>query len=310
MDRRITKRLMAAARAQHGLLGGADVAAVDPGRSLDELVRSGIWQSVVPGVVAPAGVAVTRELLEAACMLWMPHCMLSHESASRRLGFWVPDEPCACITTPWQDTRRSRGLIRISRTRHYPPEEHRIGLLRVAAAERTIVDLAEKLTRKQLEAVLLSAIRHGATTAEQVSAAAEPLVRRPSVRLVREVVGLWTPERESRLEDRLYDDVCSVVPAHEVERQLVVQDQQGAVYARIDVAVRRLRLAFEADGLLFHSTDEQLAADHRRDRGLFARGWHTTRFREGVLDARAAVRREVREVVDRRTRDLGERRVA
>lgn len=301
---------MTRAKQQHGLLAPADVAKIDKTRTLDELVRSGVWQYVVPDVVAPAGVTVTRELLEAACMLWIPWSMLGHESSARRHGFWVPDEPRACLITPWQDTRRSRGLIRISRTRQFPAEQQRVGIHRISTADRTVVDLAEKLSRAQLEAVLLSAIRHKATTAEEVRAVAQTLTRRPTVQLVMDVVALWTAERESMLEDRLYGDVCSVVPAHEVERQVVVQNRDGSIYARIDVAVRKLMLAFEGDGLLFHSTDEQIAADQKRDRGLFTRGWHTTRFREGVLDDRHAVRHEIQQVVDQRTRDLGKGRAA
>lgn len=305
MDRRVTKALMARARQQHGLLDAADVTAVDSGRTVGDLVRSGIWQQVLPGVVAPAGVEVTRELLEAAGMLWIPRSMLSHESAARRHGFWVPDNEHACLTTPYADTRRSRGLVQISRTRSYPKLQLRSGLIRYALADRTVVDLAERLTRRQLEAVLLSAIRRGCTTADEVRLVAAELNRRPSVRLVMDVVALWTAERESLLEDRLHDDVCYVVPAHEVVRQLVVANRDGSELARLDVAVPRLKLAFEADGLLFHSTDAQIAADQSRDRSMFTRGWHTTRFREGVLDDRAAVRREIREIVDRRTRGWG-----
>lgn len=303
MDRRVTKALMAAARQQHGVLNAADVAAVDSTRTLDGLVRSAIWQEVLPGVVAPAAVEVTRELFESACMRWILPSMLSHESAARRHGFWVPDNPNACLTTLHTDPHRSRAGVQISRTRQYPKLQLRSGLHRYSMADRTIVDLAGRLTRRQLEAVLLSAIRNNATTAEEVRVQAQLLSRRPSVRLVMDVVALWTAERESLLEDRLYGDVCSVVPSHEVERQYVVENRDGSVYARLDVAVPRLRLDFEADGLLFHSTDDQIAADQRRDRGLFTRGWHTERFREGVLDDRAAVRRDIRAIVERRTRD-------
>ena len=159
------------------------------------------------------------------------------------------------------------------------------------------------LSRKQLEAVLLSAVRQGVVTAAAVLAHADHLRGRKGVRLVRDVVELWTPQRESLLEDRLFEDVRSVAGVEAV-RQLPVLRPGGPLVARVDVALPELRLAFEADGLHFHSTDVQIAADQKRDRLLLALGWLTVRFREGVLDDRPAVRREITAVVDRRRRDL------
>lgn len=303
MDRRVTAALMAAARQQHSVLAAPDVAAVDATRTISELVRSGVWQEVLPGVVAPAGLEVDREVFEAAAMLWVPRSMLSHESSARRHGFWTPDDSDAHLMVPFADPHRSRPGLRVSRSRHYPKLLQPAGHFRYSLADRTVVDLADRLTKRQLEAVLLSAIRRRATTAEAVRAEALALSRRPRVRLVMEVVELWTAERESLLEDRLHGDVCSVVVSADVVRQHVVTHRDGTVLARLDVAVPRLMLGFEADGLLFHSTDEQIAADQTRDRALYTRGWHIERFREGVLDDRSTVRRDIRAIVERRTRE-------
>jgi len=90
----------------------------------------------------------------------------------------------------------------------------------------------------------------------------------------------------------------------EVKRQVTVPDTAGRPVARLDIAAPELRLAFEADGLLFHSTDAQLAADQRRDRALLARGWTVVRFREGPLDDRSAVRADLAAIVARRSRDV------
>jgi very-short-patch-repair endonuclease len=120
--------------------------------------------------------------------------------------------------------------------------------------------------------------------------------------VLKELLELWTPERETLLEDRLHGHVCAVV-TERVERQFVIERRNGSVRARIDVAIPELRLAFEADGLFFHSTDEQIAADQHRDRDLMKRGWLTARFREGVLDDGARVRADVRAIVERRRQD-------
>ena len=39
----------------------------------------------------PATVEVTDEVVESAVMLWDPRSLLSHYSAARRDGIWVPD---------------------------------------------------------------------------------------------------------------------------------------------------------------------------------------------------------------------------
>ena len=307
MDRRITKALVAVARTQHGLLQQQDIHRVDPGRALGELVRSGNWQEVLPGVVAPAAVEVTSTLVESAAMLWVPNSLLSHESAATRNEIWVPESATGSIVIPAPSKKRTRADLHVSRSSQFPDRHRTDDFHRWTLPARTLVDLADRLTRRQLEAALLSAIRKEACSAEEVRVQAEILKKRPTTQLVFEVVALWTAERESFLEDLLYGDVCAVA-TETVERQWVVKRRDGSVHARLDVAIPELLLDFEADGWFFHSTDDQIKADQKRDRGLFTGyGWHTTRFREGPLDDRMAVRAEIRAILERRRRDFGRR---
>ena len=299
------RRLADLARVQDGLLSDADLWAVT--RRADELrrrVRSHRWQLVLPGVIAPAAIPVSRSLREAAAMLWLPAGALSHFSAARQDDIWVPEDERAWATVPFADRHRSRRGVEIMRTRHVPARWTTNGFLRWTPAARTIVDLGMCLDERELSAALLSAVRKQKTTAAQVLAAAEGLDGRAGLSLVRRVAGLWAPERESLLEDGLYDDVCSVVPSAKVQRQHDVRDRSGQILGRADVAVPELRLVFEADGLMFHSTDAQIAADQRRDRSFLGIGWQTARFREGVAGDREMVRRDIRAMVEARRRQL------
>jgi very-short-patch-repair endonuclease len=294
---------MALARRQGGLLCARDLAGITG--STDEVrrrVRSRAWQEVLPGVIAPAAMAVDRDLLERAAMLWVPAGALSHFSAARRDGIWVPDNPRVWLTAPFEDGHRSRPRIEIVRTRHPSLPWRSDGVRRWTPAPRTIVDLAQCLDERDLHAVLLSAVRKERATAAEVLAAAAPLPGRAGLLVLRRVAELWTPERESLLEDSLHADVMSVAGDHRVERQYDVSDRAGALIGRADVAIPGLRLAFEADGLLFHSTDAQIAADQRRDRRFLAAGWQTARFREGPLSGRETVRRDLRDVIEARAR--------
>lgn len=304
MSRDHERTLSALALRQHGLLTATDLSRVT-GRP-DELrrrLRGGAWQEVLPGVVAPAAVEPNRALVASAAMLWAPTGQLSHHEAAAREGIWVPEGEHLRLTVPFASTRRSVKGLEVVRTRHLPRTFGTDGFHRWTPPARTVVDLGMVLTRRQLEAVLLSAIRRGATTAAQVDAVAATLSGRAGLADVRAVTDLWSPERESFLEDLLHGDLRATVP-DEVVRQHRILDAQGNVVARTDAAIVALKLAFEADGLAFHSTDEQIAADQRRDRALLALGWLTVRFREDALANRFLVRREIAAVVARRRHDL------
>lgn len=304
MSREHERALVALARAQHGLLTAADLTRV-VGRT-DEYRRrrrSAAWQQVLPGVLASATVDVTRQVVASAAMLWEPSGLLSHHEAALREGIWVPDGDTLKLTVPYACTKRSVERLEVIRTRHPPRAFRTDGFHRWTPAARTIVDLGMVLTQRQLEAALLSAVRRRATTASDVEAQAATLPGRAGLADVRAVTALWNPERESLLEDLLHGDLRAAVP-DEVVRQHRVVDTRGRVIARVDAAIVKLRLAFEADGLAFHSTDEQLAADQRRDRALLRHGWLTVRFREDALADRAGVRREITALVERRRHDL------
>lgn len=303
MSRAQDRELVTIAHRQRGLLLPQDLTSVT-GRP-DEWrrrLRSGLWQQVLPRVLAAATADVTDELRASAAMLWEPRALLSHHEAAAREGIWVPDRERLRVTVPFSSKKRSLAELEVIRSRVMPSTFQTDGFHRWTPAPRTVVDLAMVLTRKQLEAVLLSAVRHHKATAAEVEATADQLSGRAGLGDLRRVTALWSPERESFLEDLLFEDVRS--QCHEaVTRQAQVRDRSGQLN-RIDVAVVSLRLAFEADGLAFHSTDQQIAADHRRDRRLMVLGWLTVRFREDALADRRAAREEVRALIDRRRRDL------
>lgn len=304
MTRAHEQLIVERARSQRGLVTATDLSRVtglpDEAR---RRMRTGRWQQVLPGVLAPATSEVTPELVAAAAMLWAPVALLSHHAAARSQGIWVPEPDRLRVTVPFSNPRRSVPGLEVVRTRVFPERYHSDGFLRWTPPARTVVDLGMCLTRRQLEAVLLSAVRAGSTSAADVEAVAALLPGRAGLADVRAVTALWSPERESFLEDLLHGDVAAVTDAG-ISRQHVVHDATGIVVARLDVALVGLRLGFEADGLHFHSTDEQIARDQARDRRLLRYGWQTIRFREDVLQHRALVRSEIRALVLRRTRDL------
>ena len=304
MSAELERRLLLHARTQSGLLHERDLVRISP--RADEYLRrlrSGLWHEVLPGVLAPLLLDADRDIIEAAAMLWARAGWLSHHSAARREGLWVPDDDRVRIGVPFKDGHRSRPELAVVRSRH-APELRTDGFFRWSPPARTVVDLAQLLDERALSAVLLSAVRTGKATAAEVAATAEPLACRRGIARLTRVVSLWTPERESLLEDQLHADVLSVAQGHVVTRQFVVRDQSGRQLGRTDVAIEELRLAFEADGLLFHSTDAQIASDQLRDRRFMGAGWQTARFREAALGDRTVVRRDLAAIIAVRRRQL------
>lgn len=300
----VERNVVAHARARAGLIKVEDLVALTGNRKERvRRLRSGAWQEILPGVLGPAVLDRELPLVECAALLWIPTGALSHFSAARLDGIWVPDDPRAWVAAPFEDGHRSRPGVEVVRTRHMPVALRFDGQLRWIPAARTVVDLAQCLGERELSAVLLSAVRKEKATAAQVRAAAEPLAGRAGLELLARVTSLWTPERESLLEDALYGDAASVCD-EKLERQFEVRNRAGRLVGRADVAVPELRLAFEADGLLFHSTDEQIAADQRRDRSFMAADWQTVRFREAALADRSLVRRDLRDILAARGRQF------
>jgi very-short-patch-repair endonuclease len=75
---------------------------------------------------------------------------------------------------------------------------------------------------------------------------------------------------ESPIERRLYDALKS--------RGEFVRTQVPCGKYRIDIALPGHHIAIECDGEAYHSTDEQIARDRRKNAYLRANGWRVLRF--------------------------------
>jgi very-short-patch-repair endonuclease len=72
---------------------------------------------------------------------------------------------------------------------------------------------------------------------------------------------------------------------HNLQAQFPVQ-ALGSEYS-IDFAMPDIKLGIEVDGSLFHSTDEQIANDKKRDSKLAQLGWTILRFTDKEVENKA-----------------------
>jgi very-short-patch-repair endonuclease len=241
--------------------------ALDAGATTDQiayLLRTGAWSAALPSVyvAADAPAAATRDLWVA--WLWAGRqAILSHGSAARiwrldavaadtdrRPELWVP--PARHVRSPSVVTHRS-----------VDPVPSRVqGGLRVTTPERTLVDLAPRLSDHRLERAV-------------ESARLERLVSLASLR--RTVDGIGTRGRSGAgrlsrllayLDERPAESALEVavarllrhsrLPAAVRQHEIVV----GRSRYRLDFAWPDRRVALECDGRRHHSD----AAAFRRDR--------------------------------------------
>jgi len=88
------------------------------------------------------------------------------------------------------------------------------------------------------------------------------------------------PERE------LLKELASSVRRGEIRHNIVAQlpvQAMGEEYT-LDFAMPDLKLGIEVDGALFHSTEEQVASDKRRDGRLAQQGWTILRFTDKEVE--------------------------
>jgi very-short-patch-repair endonuclease len=136
----------------------------------------------------------------------------------------------------------------------------------------TLVDLAHRLERPELEAAISEVDKLGLANPDQLRAVIGALTPRPGLRVLRETLDRRTFRlTESELERRFLRLARSAgLPVPETGRYL-----NGF---KVDFHWAELGLIVETDGLRYHRTPAQQARDRRRDQAHAAAGLTPLRF--------------------------------
>jgi very-short-patch-repair endonuclease len=196
--------------------------------------------------------------------------VLSHESAAALYG--IEDrESRIVVSTPGSRRTRSRD-IRLHCQQFEPRDRGVLDEIPVTSPARTLIDLATIASANRLEAAVNAADKLGLVDPETLRAeVAERAGQRgaPALRhlLDRDTFRLTDSELERRFL-RLVRRSGLPVP----ETGVVVDGM------RLDFLWPQLGLVVETDGLRYHRTAQQQAADRRRDQALAAHGLTVLRF--------------------------------
>lgn len=276
------------------------------GRGALQRLRLGVYDTTTPDTARPVAdlqAARMRAILAAL----HPRAVLSHESAARLHGMWLPlgETSVVHVTVPGQPERRATGL-RVHGSRL--PESlvvTRQGL-RVTTVARTAVDLARGLTLPHALVAVDGAVhrsialrrpdadvelRRRAVPAADLQAARDELERAydsvwtwPGTRVVRAALDLADPASESPFESWSRGWMVAVgLPRPVVNAEVV--GASGAAYAG-DFVWRSRRVIGEADGLGKYGRSERelreaLRAERVRQADLEAAGWRLVRWTTG-----------------------------
>jgi very-short-patch-repair endonuclease len=207
---------------------------------------------------------------------------LSHESAAACCGICRGGTKPVHISLPADRRVRLEGIAPHRRD-PMPPIVTLEGI-RVTDPVHTIVDLAAHLEAEPLIRAINEADRLGLIDPDELASLVESLHSRRGIRTLRSLVSGYT-RTDSNLERRFLTLANSAgLPRPQTQAEL-----HGH---RVDFYWPELGLVVETDGLAYHRTPAQQAADRKRDQVLTVAGLRCVRF------PNVQIRQEPAEVIE------------
>jgi very-short-patch-repair endonuclease len=236
-------------------------------------VSTGPLHRVRPGVYAVGRPRLSRHGYWMAAVLSCGRgAVLSHESAAALWEIRSLESPRVEVSVPSNVTRRPTGIVVHRRAVLAATDVTRRHDIPVTTPICTLIDLAAKLDRDQLEAAINDADKHDLTDPGQLRSAIAQLGRRPGVKALRETLDRRTfTLTDSELERRFRLLVR--------EARLPTPETGCRVNGfKVDFYWPELKLVVETDGLRYHRTPAQQARDRVRDQAHTAAGLTQLRF--------------------------------
>lgn len=210
--------------------------------------------------------------LMAAVLVCGPDALLSHESAAALWGMrrWKPGAPTDVSVPPL--VRRRRPGLRVHRRLIGPDERAVRSRIPLTTVARTLVDLAERIPPRELEAAVNEADKLDLIDPEALRSAVDGYAGRGGVRGLRKVLDRQTFALTDSELERRFLSICRGLglPLPETGRRI-----NGF---KVDFYWPDLGLVVETDGLRYHRTPSQQARDRLRDQAHTAAGLTPLRF--------------------------------
>jgi very-short-patch-repair endonuclease len=272
---------------QHGVAMRAQLLArgLAP-HTIDRMVRAGRLIVLRRGLYQIGPLPVGRAAETAAVLACGRDGRISHTSAAALHSVLDASRvrPIVEVTMPRRKRRRIEG-VRIHRVRDLRPDEVTVlDGIPVTTPARTLLDIAETMTSREVEQALATAYRKGLVTPKEMREMVERHPRHRGAPLLQRLLDAeGSPAfTRSKAEETLFEIIVSArLPRPELNVKVLGHE--------VDFLWRKARVVAEVDGYEFHSSLASFAADRRRDAELAAAGYRVLRFTwEDVTDGRLA----------------------
>jgi very-short-patch-repair endonuclease len=274
--RHLEKTLHEHGAAQHGLVTRAQLLTAGvPDHVIERRVRARRLRTVRRGVYQAGPIVGPRAREMAAVLACGCECRVSHCSAA---GLWElrggdSSNDSTEVTVHRRRRRRMEG-IRVHRVNDLAPDEVTVlDGIPVTTPARTLLDLGECVSMREMEQAVARGERSGLVTRAELRAMVERHPRHRGARALRRI---------------LADDEPAALTRSEAEEAMLALVRKAGlpppqVNARlfryeVDFLWREQRLIVEVDGMAFHSSPRAIVEDRRRDAELTAAGFRVLRF--------------------------------
>jgi hypothetical protein len=273
------------------------------------MLRAGTWIRPHRGVYidaaehAVAEVPTRHAMAAAAAALAHPGALASHHTAARLRGWPVLDDDTRIhVTRPGRPrTPEYYGPVVLHAAGH-PGKVDWVRRIPTTPVARTIVDLARWSSPLGGLAAADHALRHAATSPEEIRAVLDEQSRWPWAAKAEHSLSLASALSESPGESlsRLYFRERGIdQPAQQVE----LHDANGMLVARVDFLWRNLRVVGEFDGFVKYTDPKVLRDEKLRQEAIERLGFIVIRWTWRDLTATpAATERRIRAILARASR--------
>lgn len=276
------------AASQYGLITIDQAVAAGISReAIRRRVRAGVLIELAPRVFRAASAPRSWQQRAMAASLWVGDKGAVADDAAaalHRLDGFGPPMVIAVVTH--RNLRSTERLIRLRRTPFWMDEDRTLlGGIGVTSIERTLIDVAGRVTNERLEVALEDALRRRTTDAGRIVRRLQMLPANQRGRM--SLSGLLAERGAERpAESGLEVRVIRLLRDEGYPRPLrqKILDDDGRFVGRVDLAWPARRLILEVDGFRFHSGRRAWDRDRERRNALTALGWVVLQVTSKMLE--------------------------
>lgn len=236
-------------------------------------LATGRLHVIYPGIYAVGRPSITRKgPWMAAVLACGEGALLSHTSAAALMGLRDADHPLPEVSVPLRNRHRPRDITVHRRRAGALADATTCDGIPVTSPLRTLVDLAARAERPEVETLINRADKRDLIDPESLRLALEELKGEPGVPILREVLDRATFALTDSELERRFLPIARRAGLPRPETQRMVNGH------RVDFFWPELGLVVETDGLRYHRTATQQARDAIRDNAHRAAGLVPVRF--------------------------------